>query len=178
MRVLAGAASAERGVCAARNRAIESARGDLIVPLDADDLLDPMFLQRTVSALPDAKYAIAATDLQEFGERANKWRLPSSHLVLEHNVFPMTTLHTRALWEAAGGYDEGILNFGDWDFWLKCITRAQPRVVVIHAPLVRYRIHGSNAAALYANDATHPLSELWKAVLSNSATQLGTMRAC
>ena len=45
------------------------------------------------------------------------------------------------------------------------MTRAQPRVVIIHDRLVRYRIHESNAAANHASDPTHPLSELWKAAL-------------
>jgi glycosyltransferase involved in cell wall biosynthesis len=45
------------GICAARNDAIESSMGDLVMPLDADDLWHPLYVERMtamMAAHPDA----------------------------------------------------------------------------------------------------------------------------
>src|SRR6476660_2370013 len=47
-------AQANRGVAAARKRAVEAARGELIAPLDADDLWDPTKIERQVRRLFEA----------------------------------------------------------------------------------------------------------------------------
>jgi glycosyltransferase involved in cell wall biosynthesis len=47
-------AQVNRGVAAARNRAVEAARGELIAPLDADDLWDPTKIARQVRRMLEA----------------------------------------------------------------------------------------------------------------------------
>jgi glycosyltransferase involved in cell wall biosynthesis len=42
-----------RGVAAARNKAIEAAKGDLIAPIDADDLWHPLKIEKQVAAMRD-----------------------------------------------------------------------------------------------------------------------------
>ena len=37
-----------KGVCAARNRAISLAKGELILPVDADNIITPEFLRKAV----------------------------------------------------------------------------------------------------------------------------------
>src|SRR5205085_7650195 len=44
---------ANRGVAAARNRALSSATGELVAPLDADDLWDPSKIERQVARMRD-----------------------------------------------------------------------------------------------------------------------------
>ena len=158
-------ASYDRGVYDARNRAIRASSGRLIVPLDADDKFVPTFMERTVAALPDTEHAIVGTDLQEFGLRDGLWRLPPYEGIFERNVLSVSSLFTRKLFDVAGGFDEGAMGFGDWDFWVRCFTRGLPQVNIIHEPLLRYRIHGANEAAMFCADPHHPLSELWTAAL-------------
>jgi glycosyltransferase involved in cell wall biosynthesis len=147
IRVLDGLDS---GLADARNEAIEQARGHLILPLDADDMLAPTFLQRTVTAMGDLdSFAIVSTDLQEFGQRAGAWRLPpysQAHL-LESNALCVASLFPKKLWRAAGGYDVSLLGYEDWSFWISCST-LNPRVVVISELLFHYRIHADNASWL------------------------------
>ena len=133
---------ANAGVAAARNAGIRASRGHLILPLDADDALDPTFLAKTVAALHgDARASVAFTDVARFGEaegvdRMGPW---SSSELARRNVAVCTSLYERAVWEAAGGYDETMLEgYEDWDFWLTCVER---RVEAVHVrePLFFYR---------------------------------------
>ena len=56
-----------RGLGAARNAGINAAHGRYVVPLDADDLLDPAYVAECLATLRDADAAFAYTDFQVFG---------------------------------------------------------------------------------------------------------------
>ena len=126
----------------ARNLGFGRARARLVLPLDADDMIAPTFLEQTVGLAPPDPYVIVSTNLQEFGERTGHWDLPDYcfSTLIKKNILGNSSLVSRALWQAAGGYDPALVAFEDWAFWIAC-GRLGP--VVRHVPqrLLQYRIH-------------------------------------
>jgi glycosyltransferase involved in cell wall biosynthesis len=140
-----------RGEAASRNTAIRAARGDLIVPLDADDRLAPDFLRRTKAALdaiPGADWILP--DRQLFGAKADVLRYPVALPIAcpIHFNAQSPGLIRRSLWEAIGGYsEEEVFRSGgaDLDFWISAVERG---VVARHVaePLYFWRIHSGSAS--------------------------------
>lgn len=129
-----------RGLGPARNTGFAAARGRLVVPVDADDLLAPSFLAATTAALSvDPKADCAYTDLQLFGDSAAVWRFNGSPAdMLSQQSIPGTgALMRRELWERLGGYGD-LWGNEDWDFWIGAV-RLGIKPIRIPAPLYMYR---------------------------------------
>lgn len=131
------------GVATARNNAVEAALGRYILPLDADDMIAPTMLQKTVSILEARpEVAIAYTDLQQFGKGTE--RITASDLdpliLPDANQLNYCSLYRREVWEAVGGYDADMVHgHEDWDFWLGAVERGY-RAQRITEALFLYRI--------------------------------------
>lgn len=116
-----------RGPSAARNLAIEHARGAYILPLDADDYLAPDYLARTVPILdtePDV--GIVHTWIGLIGGHHGVWRTGRFALpdLLVRCTIHVTALYRRTLWADVGGYDPAFVETAeDWDFWLRAVAR-------------------------------------------------------
>lgn len=157
-----------RGLADARNRSIAVARGKYILPLDADDKLDPSMLERLLAVVGKSEFAIAACSVQEFGLRQSVWQLNSlgwEH-VREKNAAPASSLFTRRLWEVlgggmGGGYDVAAVGYEDWAFWIAC-SEMKPRVVILPDALFRYRVHSDSMTTL--EQADHA-DTIWRALI-------------
>jgi glycosyltransferase involved in cell wall biosynthesis len=119
--------TSNRGPAAARNLAIEHARGAYVLPLDADDWLAPEFLAKTVPML-DAEPGIGVvhTWVGLVGGHHGTWRTGSFSLpeLLVRCTIHVCSLYRRELWVDAGGYDPGFVEGAeDWDFWLTAAAR-------------------------------------------------------
>ncbi|MDW8146902.1 MAG: glycosyltransferase family A protein [Roseiflexaceae bacterium] len=96
-----------RGLAEARNAGIRVARAPYILPLDADDMIEPEMLALTVAALdthPDVGFVY--TDVRRFGAENNILHtLPYSleRLRFENMMMP-ATLFRREAWEQVGGF--------------------------------------------------------------------------
>ena len=116
-----------RGPSAARNLAVEHARGAYVLPLDADDWLAPDYLAKTVPILdaePDV--GIVHTWIGLVGGHHGVWRTGRFSLpdLLIRCTIHVTSLYRRALWVDVGGYDpEFVETAEDWDFWLRAVSR-------------------------------------------------------
>lgn len=138
-----------RGLSAARNTGIDSATGQLIGFLDADDFYDPRFLETMVSIL-DAEEDLAAAycgfrfvdcakqPAYQTGSRA----VPSERLyqtLLDGNFLAVhCVLARRAMFAQLGSFDESLTACEDWDVWLRLARSAT--VKGIDEILVYYRM--------------------------------------
>lgn len=114
-----------QGLATARNTGIGAARGRLILPLDADDLIAPSYIEQAVARIDqDEGLGIVYCRAQLFGAVQTEWRLPSYDLdeMLLDNVIFCSALFRKSDWETVGGYDPGMIyGWEDYDFWLSLI---------------------------------------------------------
>lgn len=126
-RVRVIAHSANRGLSAARNTGFREARCDLVLQLDADDLLEPTAIEKWCWYLdthPRSSFVKGYS--VGFGAHQYLWT-GGFHLgraFLSQNQVNPTVLIRRAVHEAVGGYDESDRGgLADWRFWLQCASR-------------------------------------------------------
>ncbi len=136
-----------RGLGVARNAGFGAARGEYIVPLDADDLIEPAYVAECLNGLRGSDAAFAYTDFQVFGttaylERPGEYNL---YRLLDRNYLTYAALIQKRDWENSGGYDESLKCFGyeDWEFWLRLGARNRVGCYVAKS-LFRYRKHGTS----------------------------------
>lgn len=132
-----------RGLAEARNAGIRMARAPYILPLDADDMIEPEMLALTVAALdthPDVGFVY--TDVRRFGAENNILHtLPYSleRLRFENMMMP-ATLFRREAWEQVGGFHafSPVQGYEDREFWVS-LADAGWKGLHIPQPLLRYR---------------------------------------
>jgi hypothetical protein len=132
-----------RGVAHARNEAITAASGGYILPLDADDILAPRFLERTVPVLDrEREIGFVYTAVRVFGEYEAEWKAEPFDIrtLLARNVVGhATALFRKQVWDRVGGYDPAFREgFEDWDFWIRVAAAGWPGRA-LGEPLVSYR---------------------------------------
>lgn len=139
--------TANCGVAAARNTAITASSGRYILPLDADDLIAPDFLEKTVSILEQQpEIGIAGTDALLFGAVNEISHLPefSAQRLLSENLLFATSLFRKSDWLKVGGYCAAMrYGWEDWEFWI-AMTGRGVRAVRIPEPLFMYRIRSES----------------------------------
>lgn len=109
------------GVSRARNHAIHLAKGELILPVDADDKIASSFIEHAVQQFIDRPDVMVVTAHGEFfGDRTGVWKLPpfDLHLLARRNIISACAMYRKSDWERAGGYCEHINGREDWDYWI------------------------------------------------------------
>jgi glycosyltransferase involved in cell wall biosynthesis len=116
------------GPSAARNAAIEQARGRYLLPVDADNLLTPDAVERLVNQLQAAgeRVGFVYPNLQFFGNRNEYFEAPdyNLYLLLSGNFADTSSLLDREIFDAGLRYpDDIVLGHEDWDFALSLAER-------------------------------------------------------
>lgn len=124
----------------ARNRGTEATKAPLVVYLDADDILQPMFVEETLKVWLDAGGWIY-TDLFIYKDDGSSevYKTPdfTPERLWRKGIAAVTCLYPREAWETVGGFDEKIQH-EDWEFHIK-LTLAGYCGTRLSAPMVSYR---------------------------------------
>lgn len=132
-----------RGLAAARNAGIAAGAAPYVLPLDADDMLEPEFLAATAAVL-DARPEVGFvyTQVRRFGAETSLHRPEPYDLgrLRNHCTLLPATLIRRAAWAAVGGFSEdpALRGYEDWEHWV-ALGAAGWKGALVARPLLRYR---------------------------------------
>lgn len=129
------------GLSCARNTGFKNSKTDFVVPLDADDLISPQFLECLFWALknnPDAAWAYC--DSYGFGEQEYIWQYPfDAERMKKENMLVATAMIRKKDYEDIGGYKIEKWSYNeDWRFWLEMLEKHK-KPVHIDTELFWYR---------------------------------------
>lgn len=111
-----------QGLPGARNTAITAARGTYILPVDADDTVEPEYAALAAVELdrrPDL--GIVYTRADQFGAVTGPWELGQFDvgIMLTGNQIPACSMFRKEDWVTVGGYHKVRLE--DYDLWLSIL---------------------------------------------------------
>ncbi len=146
------ARAANQGLTRARNLAIGHARADLVMIMDADNLVYPTCLSRLADALSDdPTAAFAYSTLEAFGadpglRSAQGWHVP---WLCDANYIDAQAMIRRSTLDRFDGYrvDDTMYGWEDWDLWLR-IADAGEHGVHVPQMLGRYRTQPGSMVSL------------------------------
>jgi glycosyltransferase involved in cell wall biosynthesis len=141
---------ANTGLSAARNKGIAAAKGEYVLPLDADNRIRPQYMSRAVEVLDsnrDVGVVYAYADL--FGERSGVWAFPpfdAKKLLLE-NFVEACSVFRKEIWEQCNGYDPDMtIGYEDWDLWISAMEKGWG-FHLIKEVLFDYRVRKNSMAS-------------------------------
>lgn len=136
------------GVSKARNIGIETASGKYILPLDADDLINPKYIDLAIAEfIKNPELIIVTAKGKFFGKEDGYWNLEefSMKKMLHGNVIFCPSLFKKTDWKKIGGFDETMTHLEDWDFFIRLSAINPTQVKKIDYQALLYRIKESNA---------------------------------
>jgi hypothetical protein len=140
LRVFKG--TSHKGVSYARNRAVEYATTNLILPLDCDDILADGTVEKLLNLWSGTP---VYPDLSKFGiTEVPHYRLldfSCDLLQKKLGISSVNVLHSVDQWRSVGGWDEHLDLYEDADYNAKLMLMYCG--MNLHEPLVRYRQHDS-----------------------------------
>ena len=141
----------QKGVSLARNLAVSLSHGTYLLPLDADDKIDPTYLEKAVNIMnQNPEISLVYCNAILFGSVNKKWILPDFNfkaMLIENSIF-CSALIKKNEFLAVNGYNVNMVEgFEDWDFWIKYLANNK-KVYKLNEALFYYRIkqHSRNSA--------------------------------
>jgi glycosyltransferase involved in cell wall biosynthesis len=134
-----------KGLSAARNTGLKSAKGHYVLTLDSDDYLSPTFLEKAVDLIEKEQgLAYVFTHINMFGEKQGVLQRKYNYFVqLFNNQLPYCLLMQKELWEKVGGYDENMkLGYEDWEFNIR-LGKNGYFGIELQEPLFNYYVSSS-----------------------------------
>jgi glycosyltransferase involved in cell wall biosynthesis len=140
------------GPAAARNTAVENAKGKYILPLDADNKLTPEYINTGINILEKGEYQIVYCTPEFFGDVGSGSRYFKSipfdiYELLAANYIDNCALFLKEVWIKNKGYDTQIPYWGheDWEFWINAYANGF-KFYFIKEKLFYYRVVNNSVA--------------------------------
>ena len=115
------------GVIKARNLAIEKASGEYILPLDADDTIEPTYVEKAVKILDEDKDVdFVYSKVRFFGKINREYSLGKYSLdnFIFKNCICNSALFKKADFISVGKYKDYMKDgYEDWDLWMSFIEK-------------------------------------------------------
>ena len=131
-----------KGLSSARNVGGKAAKGEFLLFLDADDKIYPQYLTKTVETFnSNPNYKVVYTKAELFDAQSGEWLLPvytTFEKLLQGNVIYCTALHKRSDFIKLDGFDENLMAYEDWDYWIRLLQDGG-EVIRIDEVLFSYR---------------------------------------
>lgn len=135
-----------------RNFGISHARGKYVCCLDADDVLEPIYLELSVFLAERYGYGLVSTATRCFGTVSDTFGLlpePDLQDMLLANNVTTVALFDRSLWTRSGGYRDAGLGaehvHEDWQLWVRLAALGARIHNVVGVELFGYRVHSSDS---------------------------------
>ncbi len=159
--------SKNKGSSATYNTAIEAAKGAYILPVDADDIIAPTFLEKAMTLLEKENADLVYTHYKCFGDRTHTcYMLKDGEKVKKKlpfkNCFSTTSLFKKSDWKVFKGFNPNMESLEDWDFWIH-FAEHDKKLVLLDEVLFHYRTHKESLF----NRTKTPKDELFKRIKCN-----------
>ena len=131
-----------------RNFGIERSRSKYVCCLDADDTLEPTYIEKAIFMMETYGYDIISTGLRFVGAQSGTYTInqfPDLDLMTKGNHVHTCAVFTRSVWEMTGGFHDVGLGKDhiaeDWDLWMRSSAMGARIRNITREYLLNYRIH-------------------------------------
>ena len=113
--------SSNVGVCRARNKAINFASGEYILPLDADDTIEPTYVEKAITIFTtNPAISIVYSRCRDLSTKKELFVHKTLDTLLFRNVITCSSIFKKTAFSLCRGYDPALTDYGceDWDLYL------------------------------------------------------------
>jgi glycosyltransferase involved in cell wall biosynthesis len=150
---------ARAGIARALNRGLAAASAPVVARQDADDVSDPLRLEKQIAFLEaNPAVVLVGTQVRVIDDRGRVsrppgWRRPLTHAGIRFvSMFDNPFIHGSVVFrrEIVGAYDASFESAEDFDLWSR--VAAHHTVANLPEELVDHRVHVASMAAGFAED--------------------------
>ncbi|MDL4841043.1 glycosyltransferase family 2 protein [Aquibacillus rhizosphaerae] len=138
----------------ARNQGVLKARGEYVMLIDDDDILLPKHLEQMVGEIEGVDLVYSDVEIVNY-EWENKMRVPKSRYLFAYKLdlegmrkfstfVPSGCLYKKEIHNQIGFFDETLMNYWDWDFFLSVSNSFKVKRVPVASVLYEFSDTGSN----------------------------------
>jgi glycosyltransferase involved in cell wall biosynthesis len=153
-----------RGQMEAQNQMLARAEGDFFVPLSADDILEPTYVEKCLKAFSENPFTEFVSTQADFIDKEGKPQPPNSHpfqsiekasnktqdqwknRLYYGNVYFGAGMYRTYAAREVGGWRKDLGAINDYEIYLKLLQREN--IFIVEEPLTHYRITGRNQSIL------------------------------